>query len=481
MDLEIFKEASDKLGQINTVINEQNQRYESAEEITDQEFRAMAVGGLAMEQQVSLEERQAIANEIDFEQVLSGWDVLLAQREALLIQKDTYQAMVADVLGQADMTIKIAPNMETEVRRLAQEKTSGLQSDIQAIETTLAEVTNQELGFVAIAQPWIIPGVPQPKEVSQPETASAPAATEVIQEECVAEPFTAEDDKARLKSVLWAVYDYVEKSGQEGARLEDMRKVVAELVDLSESEYNYFKSNFSQMREHIVTMLSGMGLTVSWETTGRTRGTRYHVKEVQRPVSNSFMSEPFTPIAVEDKESEPVRVVTTDIEPGSIKVEEPVTQVLPEVDDTPKVESVPDINNDPEKDSEEPTALVAKQLGGSNMRGSARVVQVPLGELHKHLNIKKDPQLVKEFGKWAKWLMENPSVRLSTRKIRSLKGLRIDDTTEVVNLFRFSPKDAPGLTVPKQYIRQRVVFAYVGEQPVFVDVLDHDSFDRKYN
>jgi len=292
------------------------------------------------------------------------------------------------------------------------------------------------------------------------------------------------------------VFDCASKADETGVRLEEMRKVVPELAELSEDDYKYFKNNFAEMRSNIVEMLDGMGYRVAWTTSGRTRGTRYHVRELTKP-STSLQLRPTetTPQVVQitnpTPEHEPAEINTPDDldspeqEPEEISLDSSnaTSEITEEAaSDLPPTENemqVQELEEDLERKGTPTFHMLKNVTGASHTTGVSAVVEISADDIVKHLNIKKDPQFVKEVKKWIHWLVEHPRTPAS-HKLRSFKGVRLSSGTEVVPLYRFSPKDAIGLPVPKSYIRHRVVYALVNNVPAVLDVLDHDSFDRKY-
>lgn len=494
MEIYDIESVADTLSAFNNEIIEQNDRYDMSRQITDEEFKVLAVRGLTAEQQQSVDRRQEAMQDVDYQEVFTYWDGVLQTKAQVQQEIAAVQSTIAEVSNQAELSVTIAPTLSAEIQKLAEEKIAAHHEEIAELNRALAAAQEREVGLIALSQPWIIPQLPdvhiaadtttEVAEPAKPEAATQPKveAAPEPKENTVSSLDREKADNPELRRVLWAVFGFASKAGEAGVRLEEMRKAVPELAELSKQDYQYFKDHFTDMRSDIVTMLDGMGYKVRWTTSGKTRGTRYHVHEITPVNKYEFPREPLprgdrTPAApVQKPKTETTPAAAAEIPKGD-DVKQDDSQPKPAAQTAP-AEVKPAAS---EQETDVKTICIVKNVTGASLTtGISTIVEVPITDLAKHLGIKKDPQFMREITKWADWLLENPRSTAS-RRLRSFRSIRFDSGTDLAPLFRFSPKDIPGLYVPKQYLRQRVVYALINnERPALLDVLDHESFDRRY-
>lgn len=505
MSEQLFKHAFEQtrqLAEINHEIIDQNERHFLTNAISDEDFQALTISGLANEQQTTVERRDELASQLDYLAIMDEWDGLETEASQADLEKQALEDKIAIVTEQAALSIEIAPALNDAIQALADDKISVIHEDIAKLEASRSEATEKELGYTAIFAPWPIPVM----AAGQAPTSEHGRVSIAVSEETIAKESlknvrglkTVDDveKQASLKPVMWAVYDAVSRADGEGIRMEEMRSSVPELTELDSEDYKYFKSHFEEMRRAFEEELSSMGVNIEWVRSGQARGTRYSIEETP------------TKHAVAHRVTlSTVRLSTPSTEPPQQKV--PTSHTAPAKPDLPTQtdtvrESIPSTaqstRTEPglqdelrhasagtaesvhpeEAEAEKTMVLFAKVTGGRGFGGVSAIEECSIDEVAKLLRVGRDPQYKKQLERWIEWLNENPQSH-ATRKIRSTPGLRTGQGEPAMPLYRFSPKDAPGLSVPRRYMRQRVVYGLFEGKPVLVGVLDHDSFDRKYN
>lgn len=498
-----FYDAHERIEQLNADIATQNERFVLSSSISDEEFRALAVTTLTEEQQRSVDARFETSQAIDYDEIVAEWSSLLQAGDALRNEADSVERTIADIEAQAELSAKIVPSAADQVRGLADTKISHQREVLRDIQAQIADLDGKELGFVAVTQPWTIPALPvtQPSIETQPTIEAEITPDSLVSE---TEPQTEKLDKTEkldeteLKRVLWAVFDHARAAGDNGVRIEEMRKTVPELAALSKEHYTYFKHNFAGMRTRIVDMLADMGYGVEWEVSGQTRGTRYHVQEKQlRPQIRTDRVFTSRPAAEATQAAQPT---AHDAAPEHTTVGTPSNTPTLRPDSAPATppeqaprSAAPDILGQAAVEAAvEPVAASEQQKSGKTVKfiknasgsavtiGQCNVVEVPVEDVARHLGIKRNPHYAREVEKWIDWLESNPQSPASKR-VRAYKGLRLGQYETQLPLYRFAPKDAVGLKVPRHFLRHRVVYTMVESELALIEVLDHDAFDRKYH
>ncbi len=499
-----FPDQLEALSVANNTVVDQNRRYEMLDSIHDDDLRELAEAGVKTEQLSSLKERESAYNLIP-ETTFQSWDELLAQLDELVSRSQSILERKAEIIAELDIALEISPSFSEQLKAITQTKLDLIDSEVAELENNIQDLRALELGFTAIYGAWSIPKAintrminvhsDHPQPLDPAELNQSHLGPHITESSFTNEAPTAELlDEPEMLRIFWAIIDYVTKAGEAGARLEQMRKELPELSRLSKIQYSQFKDFFGSINSDIEEKLNNMGLHVQWVVTGRTRGTRYTIKDVKNPTiirssipatKNTVHSSPMIEIAP-TADQDTIKKVPNDTQFTSDQDENKATpEEITYKEDTqaPTVEGLL-LDDDIEKKEaeEQPFSLIAKRRSsGDSLGGKVEISQATLSETLRHLGCKRDKQLAKEVEGWITWLKNNPDTSAS-RKIKSKPGVRLfDDTYVTLPLYRFSPKDTPELKVRRQYMRNRIIYVLHKGEPAIVAVIRHDEFDRKYN
>lgn len=306
-----FTQIGQAIEQANEAIIDQNNRLNLSDQIQDEEFKALALSGLREEQQQVFDQRQSATANVDFIAAGQQWAEDIEATEAIQSTTSEAQMSIEKIQAQADLAANISPGVAEAVSELAQSKIVAIQEQIATSQEDLYDISVRELGYTALFQPWVIPKVPgviitgpstpidtfthQLKaldEVDKSTPVEQAHSTDTSPEIVENGSLNYEELESVLPSVLWAVFDYASAHSGIGVRVEEMRRTVPELAQLSDQEYQYFKDQFANLRQAIVDKMKSTGVEVQWIVTGKTRGTRYHVvsdeKRDRQAASSSF-------------------------------------------------------------------------------------------------------------------------------------------------------------------------------------------------
>lgn len=445
----------------NSAIANQNARFKRDELISDPDFHALVAESIAEEQEASVALRAEAGNRINYDHVFNTWDRLLDKAATVHTQIADTQASIERVKQEATAAKQLAPLAKAKIDDLATRKMEQHEATLVVLRDEIALLQEQELGLIAVSA-WTIPLAYQSQtshmestidQPSHPDNTGAP-------EETIPMTDSPEDLSTRvvppqpeiilceqdLEAVLAAVLKYALEAGEKGISVQEMRKNVVEIAVLSDDEYVYFKERFPQIRQDIVDLAKANGTALNWTVSGRTKGTRYVLATGPSEISPA------------------VQASATNASVDSMPLK-----------DTPTSQP-----NSHETLAEKPMIQIIRNRNGSaRLGGEYYVIEIPFDELGGNLGI-KDPQLQKHVKSWIEWIQNNPRSS-AVRKIEAIRGIRVDGIHGNIPLFRFSPKDAQGVSVPRQYMRRRMVFAYVNDVPAIANVLNHDEFDRAYH
>lgn len=107
------------------------------------------------------------------------------------------------------------------------------------------------------------------------------------------------------------------------------------------------------------------------------------------------------------------------------------------------------------------------------------LMETKVDDITDAFSIKKGNGLERDVKAMIERLVEQPVSQASVR-IRSAKGRMTIDGNRT-NLWRFAPDNSPNLKIDPSNRFQRIVYGIVNRNLVIVDILDHDSFDKKYS
>lgn len=119
----------------------------------------------------------------------------------------------------------------------------------------------------------------------------------------------------------------------------------------------------------------------------------------------------------------------------------------------------------------------AIKMTKSSQNGVTLVDVLP-EDIAKNFVIKQGNGLERDVCSIVNYLRTTPLNAASTR-LRSGRG-KLTVNGSKINLWRFAPNDAPNLDISSDNRFYRIVYAVVGQDLILVDILDHDSFDKKY-
>ena len=279
---ERFLNGAIRVQEVDAIIASQNERLSLLSDLDDEELRSAAATGLYEEQQITLAERGAAAETIDYDMVAQSMhadDVLIKE---LSERRAETEVAVKALRRQAEISLKVSPTSEKVINRIFDQKQAVITTESEAIREQLESILAREAGYIAIGAAWTVPRVPiQPIESQlEAQVVDTPQAETINAPEPTPEQVEGEtnDNEMVLVSVMWSVCEYAMARPSEGVRIEEMRRVIPELAQLSDSEYKFFKSQFAELRELIQARLTETGVAVEWRVSGKTRGTRYHLE-----------------------------------------------------------------------------------------------------------------------------------------------------------------------------------------------------------
>lgn len=298
-----YRNIAKSVAQTNIDILEQNNRVELTYTIEDDDFKKLAIDGIYSEQEASVTRRSELATAIDYGQLGKDMNLLEDTVQQQLDAVVSLSSVAEKIRAQAELAKAAAPRQSEAIDAMSESKIAANDEIMSASQSALAFSRNQQQTYQLIGKQWTIPALYKIETTaetaedvikivnsveSDPITVddAAECIGSVATKEAVTFPAkelveqavtSAEDVETIINSVFWAVCDYAMKHSKDGVRVEEMRRAVPELSQLSDAEYKVFKNKFAGIRMLIEERLNEYGTPGSWETTGQTRGTRYHL------------------------------------------------------------------------------------------------------------------------------------------------------------------------------------------------------------
>ncbi len=157
--------------------------------------------------------------------------------------------------------------------------------------------------------------------------------------------------------------------------------------------------------------------------------------------------------------------------PNSQKRKSAASRALPIAEDLDKIIH---------KAEEEPTPrqlVMVKRGQDIKGQGSYEGSEITLDEVSEAFSIEQGSNLEEDVKKMVTRLQVEP-ISKASRKLKVNNKIYIDGKT--IDLRRFAPNDCQGLSIHGDNRYHRIVYGFNSDKIFLVDVLDHDSFDKKY-
>lgn len=375
------------------------------------------------------------------------------------------EAKVLRIDESVDRAVRLAPDIQEKLVEIAERRRKVILEEgyLPAVELRTEreeQFAHASSTFLRAGRAWPIPNLIEiPVTVEQAEstadTAENTAGPVIIESgaEALSSMATMLGLSSREKQMLIVMAGSIQEG--QGFRQADL--------DLSSLEFASLGAKGGAFTRFTQKLLDAGVLT----STGVRGGKRYVLVSALLPHEEGHDDTIATEVSLKDGSE-----VVIELSPA----EEEPDKTAAEIDTPQDVEPT-------EETITEPRIQYVQSLSGNRTSGENKISEGTFAEVIKnHLKI-KDPQLAKQVVKWMTWLTENPTNIDATRKVRAFpEGIRVmvGEANQTVNLLRFSPTDAPGLSVPRAYHRRRVVYVIINNQPAILEILDHDDFDRKY-